>query len=247
MGLGGFNNDSNSTYLTIGMGKDEKGRDRAVIGRRARKGDPGAVQVFNHDGTPAKSKDGDEIYRTEYGFVEGIINKIERTSGEYGDRLGIHITAGVESFILQLDRGSRYWVDFAHRCNNINFGKPVKLHPYSIPREDDPKKSNQLLVAYQDGAKVEKWKFEEISKGGSHEVYFDEDEKEWRFGKRDRFLDEGPIEKAIQKVIAFNNLPMDDDDTPVTSDPQASYGATPPDDVPLPVAADEPGGDDAPF
>ena len=257
MGLGSFNSGGNATYLTVGMGKDEKGRDRAVIGRPAKKGDPGAVQVFKSDGTPLTSKkSGEEIWRTEYGFVEGTVSKIERASSDYGDRLNIHISAGVDTFILQLERGDYYWVDFAHRADNIDFARPVKFRPFSIPREDNPKKSNKMLVAYQ-GGKVEKVKFDELGKGGSHAPFYDEDEKEWRFGKRDRFLDEGPIQRAIEKVEFLNNQPTNEIDredeiyTLATSDPQEHYGAIPP-QAPMPNEADAPKhivgeGDDLPW
>lgn len=225
-GLGSFSRNSNATYLTVGMGKDDKGRDRAVIGRRAKKGDPGAVQVFKADGTPSTNKKtGEEVWRTEYGFVEGTVSRIERASNEYGDRLNIHLSAGVDSFILQLERGDYYWVDFAHRADNIDFARPVKFQPFSIPREDNPKKSNKMLVAYQ-GGKVEKVKFDELGKEGSHAPFYDEDEKGWRFGKRDRFLDEGPIQRAIEKVEFLNNIPSDEVESNLTSDPLAEYGAT---------------------
>lgn len=237
-GLGGFNNSSNSAFLTIGMGIDEdhknkqypNGTPRAVIGRRAKKGDPGAVQVFKSDGTPSLTKkDNAEVYRTEYGFIEGTVTGMSRDSSDYGDRLSLHISAGRDSFILQLDRGSRYWVDFAHRCDNIDFSKPMKLTPYSIPREDNPKKSNQMLVAYQNG-KIEKVKFDEVGPEGTHAVYFDKDENEWRFGKRDRFLDEGPIQRAIDKVEFLNSVPDDTDAEEVPGEEPAGMDRM--DDVP---------------
>jgi hypothetical protein len=103
MGLGTFKSGGNATYLTIGSGKDEKGRNRAVIGKRAKHDDPGAVQVFGKDGKPQTDKDGNNIYRTEYPDVQGLITKIERDSGDYGDRLNLHIADGDTSFILQLN------------------------------------------------------------------------------------------------------------------------------------------------
>ncbi|HQW07207.1 MAG TPA: hypothetical protein PLN12_15085 [Flavobacteriales bacterium] len=224
-GLGGFNSGNRSTFLTIGMGLDEKGRPRAVIGRRAQKGDPGAVQVFKSDGTPALTKkDNAEIYRTEFGFVDGIVTWMQRDDSDFGPRLNITIKAGGEQFLLQLDRGNRYWVDFAHRCDNIDFSKPMKLTPYSIPREDNPKKSNQMLVAYQEGTKIEKVKFAEVGPEGTHAPYLDEDEGKWMFGKRDRFLDEGPIQRAIDKVAFLNEAP----DTGGQEDEQVPEEALPP-------------------
>ena len=73
---------------------------------------------------------------------------------------------------------------YAHRCDNIDFSKPMKLTPYSVPREDNPKKSNQMLVAYQEGTKIEKVKFAEVGPEGTHAPYLDEDEGKWMFGKR---------------------------------------------------------------
>lgn len=210
-GLGGFGSGSNGTFLTIAMGVDHKNRPRAVIGRRANAGDPGAVQVFKSDGTPSLSKkDNSEIYRTEHKDLEGMIIKMERQESDYGPRLNISVDASGTPFILQLDRGSPYWVDFAQRCDNIDFSKPIRLQPFCIAREDDPKKFNRMVCGYQDGKLAEKVKFEEIGQDGTHSAKFDEDEKKWLFGRRDNFLDQGPIQRAIDKVAFLNGADTDE-------------------------------------
>jgi hypothetical protein len=207
MGLGEFTTRSNATYLRIGMGVDDKDRPRAVIAKRCKEGTPGAVQVFKASGDPALDKDGNTVWRMEYPNVEGMVAKIVRSVQEYNGKdihtLDIHIEDGGSLFILQIDRGDEYWGDFAMRCPNIKWDKPVKLCPYSIPREDNPEKRNRILMVYQGDEKVQRaWNKE--STDGPPQPVFDEDEKKWMWGKRNNWLDNGPIEEAI-KLVSYTD------------------------------------------
>lgn len=218
MGLGGFSTGGNATFLRIGMGKDDKGGDRAIIGRRAQEGDPGAVQVMFKD--EPVIVDGKPVYRTEHAFIEGNVVAIERTQPEFNgkkvDMLVIRIDSGGEQYALQIPKGDDYWLDLACRCPNVDWSKSVKLQPYSIPQEDS-KYSNRFLVIYQDGGKVEKahkvkWMREVpddyVQDAAQPPPFtYDADESAWRKGKTLRWLDEGPIQKAIDKVKFLNEQP----------------------------------------
>lgn len=209
MGLGSFSTGGSATYLRIGMGKDDKDRPRAIIGKRAKEGDPGAVQVFKADGNAAVDKDGNTVWRTEHAFIEGMVRKIERAQPEYNgkavDVLNITFDTGLGAlYILQLEKGDPYWGDIAQRMPNIDWEKPVKLQPYSIVRDDDPDKRNRILMAYQGGEKVPKaWNKDSDPATAPPQPVYDEDEKKWLWGKRNNWLDANPVQKAID-IVTFN-------------------------------------------
>jgi hypothetical protein len=224
MGLGGFTSGGNATFLTIGMGADEKGRPRAVIGRRAKQGDPGAVQVFKKENDPALDKDGNPVYRTEYLFIEGTVTKIERKPGfdEKPDgKLAIYIGDASGEYCLELNKTTssgkvnEYWLDFALRCDDIDWSKPVRFSPYSIPDEREPKYSNKHLVPSQGGQKImKKYKIKWLREPGAEldpnqppPFTYDADEGAWRKGKTLRWLEDGPIQRAIDKVAFLNGAP----------------------------------------
>lgn len=224
-GLETFRNRSNTTFLRIGMGKDDKGRPRAVLGRRAKEGEPGAVRVFKAKGEPATDKDGNNVYRHEFGAITGRVIRIERKevtfSGAPQQMLEIELVDDSgELFTIQLDRGDRYWSDLACRMNAIDWSKPVRLAPFSIARENDPDKRNNMLVAYQDGTKIEKvWNKDTPEGEGPPPAVYDADEKKWMWGKRNNWLDQNPIQTAINKVAFLNSTsiagdPGIDEDVP---------------------------------
>lgn len=211
MGLGNFTNRNNTTYLRIGMGVDDKGRPRAIIGRRCKEGTPGAVQVFKGNGDPATDKDGNSVWRTEHAFIEGMVMAMNRVTknfnGKDTEELELEIVddAG-ELFTLQLEKGDTYWGDLAQRMPNIDWSKSVKLQPYSIAREDNPEKRNRILMVYQDGVKVpKKWNKETPAGEGPPPVTYDNDEKKWMWGKRNNWLDTNPVQQAIDKVTFLNS------------------------------------------
>ena len=215
MALPSFSTQTNATYLRVGVGEDDKGRKRAVLARRVKEGTPGAVQVFKGTGDPALDKDGNTVWRTEHPFIEGRIIKIERRQPEYNgkpvDELNISLVdADGELVILQLTKGDEYWGDFAQRVPGVDFAKPVKIAPYMIPRQDKQGntiegKYNRMLVLRQDGAKIER-QFKRDDPDGPPPVTYDEDEKKYLWGKRNNWLDKGPIEEAI-KLASFHNNP----------------------------------------
>lgn len=226
-GLGSFSTGGNATYLRIGMGKDDKERPRAIIGKRAKEGDPGAVQVFKADGNAAVDKEGNAVYRTEHAFIEGVVRKLERVRKEQNggeqEVLQITIDAGVGNvFLLELDRpiankeaGRRaYWEDFVLRMPNIDWSKPVKIQPYAIPQDDKPEYMNKFLVAYQGGTKVEKAKkitwLRDAQSAAEIEAAMpcyvhDSEENEWKYKKGWSWLDLHCVQPAIDKVAALND------------------------------------------
>lgn len=192
MGLG-TNERSNVQRLRIGIKTDDKGRKSAVIGLRCEAGTPGAKQVFKSDGEPAMDKDGKNVYRLEYGYVEGRIVKLEKQSVDFGkgnvELLDITITdeAG-DVYVLQVDRGDRYWADFLMKLPNVNLSLPVRIAPFNF-EGDDGKKMVGVTVT-QNGSKVpRKWTKENNYENGPPEATYDEDEKKWLFGKRNKWMD----------------------------------------------------------
>lgn len=226
-GLGTFSSGGNATYLRIGMGKDQKGRDAAVIGKRAKQGDPGAVPVL-FKGEPVVNDKGEALFRTEHPNIEGLVTKIERAEPEYNgkkvDVLNITFSTTDGVFCLQLDKGKDYWIDFALRCKGIDWSKPLKLHPYSIPQEDSPKFSNRLLMALQGGEKLKRvwmikwWKEQGQApdpEPGHPPMYtYDHEEEEWKRKKVWNWLDQNVIQEAIDKVAFLNDGPQAHDDAP---------------------------------
>lgn len=214
MGLGSFTTKSNTTYLRIGIGEDEKGRQRAIIGKRSKEGTPGAVQVFKAAGDPALDKDGNTVWRTEYAFIEGTVVAINRATKNYGgkdtEELEIEIVDNGELFTLQVEKGSDYWLDLALRMPNVDWTKPVRLQPYSIPQENKPEFSNRLLIPYVGDVMAErKWKIQWIKGDGAGVIVapgdpppftYDDDEAKWKKRKTFNWLDEHAVEEAIGKV-----------------------------------------------
>lgn len=255
-GLKPLRSGGNATFLRIGIGKDEKGRENAVIGKGAKKGDPGAVQVFKFDGSPALDKNDNPVYRIEYGAIEGRVVKIERAQPEFNgvkvDVLNIHFDTGDDMLCLQLGvptpkKSGDYWLDFALRCADIDWSKDLTLTPYSIPQEDNPKFSNRLLVPSQGGQKIKRkwmiaWHKEntpapEPEPGHPPAYIYDHEEGEWKRKKVWNWLDQNPIQMAIDKVEFLNmtkaelekkdaQLPPDPSDTPPSDEPD-------PDDLPF--------------
>lgn len=213
MALPTFGTQSNATYLRVGVGEDDKKRKRAVLGRRVKEGTPGAAQVFKANGEPALAGDGSTVWRTEHPYIEGRIIKIERRQPEYNgkavDELNISVVdKDGELLVLQLTKGDEYWGDFAQRVPKLDFGKPVKIAPYMIPKEDQhgntiEGKYNRMLVLYQDGVKLDR-AYKKDDPDGPPPVTYDADEKKWMWGKRNNWLDKGPIEEAI-KLASFHN------------------------------------------
>ena len=134
MGLGtNDQNNSGATFLAVRISTDAKGRKHAILAKRCDEGTPGAKQVFKADGNPAITKDGQNVYRLEYDWVEGRIVKLEKHDADYGGKpksyLHVHIQDGSERFVLSLERGDRYWSDFLLRLPMIEPTKAVHFQP----------------------------------------------------------------------------------------------------------------------
>jgi len=223
-GVGG--GGGNATYLRIGMGKDDKGRDCAIIGKRAKEGDPGAVPSL-FKGEPVLDKDGKPVYRTEHGAVDGMVTSIERDQPEYNGKkvevLNLLFATSQGDFRLQLTKGDDYWVDFAQRARGVDWSKPVKLTPRSIPQENNPKFSNRMLIPSQGGENVKrqfmlKWHKEgelpEQEPGMPPPYTYDAEEGEWKRKKVWNWLDQNVIQEAIDRVEFLNggSAPADEAD-----------------------------------
>lgn len=222
MGLGN-NTSVNGTRLTIGIGKDDKGRDKAVIAKRCAPDVPGARPSMMKDGTQAvNKKTGEAIWRLEYDFLEGVIVGLEKRETDFGKFLDIHIDDVGDRYILSLDRGERYWTDFLYRLGGVDLNDRVKLTPYSIPDEDSGR-TGKFLVIYQGGAKVERaWTKANDYAGGPPQGEQKEinEEVKWDFGARNRWLEEKVLEPIREKLRFLNTPPNDEAPLPTEAPPE---------------------------
>jgi hypothetical protein len=207
------------TYFSIRKGRDQQGREKAVFGMKVPKGTPGAVQAFRNDGAPVVDKNGNEVWHAHYDYVSGRITNIEYV--EYprlGNRIDevMEITIQDESgtAIVTVQKGDRYWVDFAMRAPNIDPSKVVKLKPYSI-KDEKTGKINNLLMPVQGGQNVGRhwtkennWKNDVNGNGGlppGKKVVNPVDGKDvWTFLDRDRYLNENGIAVLYKNINAAN-------------------------------------------
>lgn len=194
----------NAIYLTVRTSTDSKGRKRAVLAQRVPQGTPGAVQVFKADGTPATNKEGDTVWRLEYDSITGVITKVAKHDADFGDGKGqsycrVTITDDGQDFVLDLDRGDRYWADFLMRLPNMKLGAAVTLLPYNIM--DEQGKYNMGVSMRQNGDKVErKWTAANGYAGGPPKAIYDEDEGEWKFGKRNKWLEDNVLDAVAAQL-----------------------------------------------
>lgn len=231
MGLG-TNASSYIPRLRVGVTNDEKGRKKSIIGMKCDADTPGAQEVYKKDGTAATDKDGRQVYRLEFDFIEGLITGMERVDRDFGQFLEVTIEDGSDKWILQLTRGSRYWTDLCLRLPMVNLNRNVRLSPYSIENADG--KYNQGIAIRQDGEKVDrKWSQANGYEGGPPQAEYDEDEAKWMFGKRNRWIDENVVDPAIEKVQKLYSV----------SAPVAKVAASADDDLPN----EEEESDDLPF
>lgn len=216
MALGNNQRNGGYTSLSVRTSTDDKGRKRAVIAKRCTKDAPGARIVTKADGMPALDKEGNNVYRLEFDYIEGRIVKLEKRTSDYGDFLDVMIHDD-EVYMLSLGRGDRYWGDFMQRLLNVDPSKPVRLTPYNI--EDDGK-YNQGISMVQNGQKVtRKWTKENNYEGGPPQAEYDEFEKQWRFGKRNAWLEANVLDVFVTKLGAVPvagpvAAQVDDDDLP---------------------------------
>lgn len=205
MGLG-TNDRSGITRLKIGTRVDEKGKYHAVVGMRCKADTPGARAILKADGTHvSNSKTGELLYRLEFDYVDGTILAIAHADTEFGKYLDVTIGDGKDTFCLRLERGDRYWADFLMRLPMVDLKKSVKLTPYNFKNEEG--KTAQGVLIHQDGKKVErKWNQANGYEGGPPQAEFDKDEDEWKFGKRNRWLDENVADKVMAQLGSVVNV-----------------------------------------
>ena len=146
-------------------------------------------------------KDGTKGSKNELVFSnwEAVINNITVRDGEYGEECIIEF----EDAQLTIPTSSRYFQDFACKIFNVDFKKPVKLHPYDI-EVDNGRKTG--ISVQQDGIKLTSffYDFEKKTKlNGFPEV--DESKKDKKTYWKIYFLEvtEFLIEKI--KTLKFEN------------------------------------------
>lgn len=218
MALGHNERTGGATMLSVRMTTDEKGRKNAIVAKRCTKDTPGAKMVTKADGMPALDKEGNHVFRLEFDFIEGRITKLEKRESPFGEFLDVTIEDG-ERYVLSMERGDRYWGDFLQRLLNVDLSASVKLTPYSI--EEDGK-YNQGIAMRQYGAKIErKWNSANGYEGGPPQAEYDDFEKQWRFGKRNAWLEKNVLEVVCEKLAngslvapVTTAAPVDEDDLP---------------------------------
>lgn len=242
MGFG--NQERNSvTYFTIRKGRDNQGRDKAVLAIKAPKGTPGAHQAFRNDGTPVIDKNGNEVWHKHFDYVEGRLTSMEYVEYDRGGRTDTYLELKLQYhegvYIVTVQRGDRYWVDFAMRAPGLNPNVSVKLVPYSI-KDEKTGKVNNMLIPQQAGKNVSRawtkennWGNDAQGNGGlpsGKKVENPVDGKMvWTFLERDRYLDEHGIAVLNKRIIEANqsNPPAPVVGGPVAADAPAELQAKP--------------------
>jgi hypothetical protein len=205
MGLGS-NDRQGGVRLRIGISTDDKGRKKAVIGMNCPEGTPGAKAVEKAEGQPALDKNGKQVYRLEYDYVEGKITRMENKETDFGKFLDVTISDGKDVFTLRLERGERYWSDFLQRVPLVDFAKPLRLTPYNFKDEEGKTKAGISIL--QEGHKIKhRWNKENGYVGGPPQAEYDDDEEQWKFGKRNKWLEENVLIPA-QEQLSYSGAPV---------------------------------------
>ncbi len=195
---------SDAIYLTIRTSTDAKGRKKAVLAKRVPEGTPGARQVLKADGTPATNKEGGTVWRLEYDQLSGYIAAVQEHTADYGDGktqqyMRVVITDGTEVYMLDLERGDRYWADMLMRLPNVDLADAVTIAPYNFI--DDNGKPVMGVSLQQQGVKVMRaWSKATPAGEGPPQPTFDEDEKEWKWGKRNKWLEDNVLRPIGAKL-----------------------------------------------
>jgi hypothetical protein len=195
---------TDATYLTIRTSTDAKGYKRAVLAKRVPEGTPGARQVFKADGMPALNKEGGTVWRLEYDELAGHIAAVQEHTADYGDGktqqyMRLVITDGEAQYVLDLERGDRYWADVLMRLPNVDLADAVTIAPYNFLDIDNrPVVGVSLLQA---GVKVMRaWSKATPAGEGPPQPTFDEDEQEWKWGKRNKWLEDNVLRPIGAKL-----------------------------------------------
>lgn len=205
MGLTQRTSETNdATYLTIRTSTDAKGRKRAVLAKRVPEGTPGARQVFKADGMPALNKEGGTVWRLEYDELAGHIAALQEHTADYGDGksqqyMRVVITDGEAQYVLDLERGDRYWADMLMRLPNVDLADAVTIAPYNFINDEGKTVMGVRLL--QHGVKVMKaWNKDTPAGEGPPEGIYDKDEEEWRWGKRNKWLEDNVLRPIGAKL-----------------------------------------------
>lgn len=216
--FGNSSQGSGAMFFAIRMGKDQKGRPKAVVVTKVPGGTPGAIQAINADGTIASDKNGKGIYNMHYDYLEGrlagIEDKVVEIKGKDRTFTNITINGKAAKMVLSLNKYDRYWVDLMKRLPNADLSKPMRFCPLSIT-DPESGKTNNLLVIKQDDKTIEmvwkssnNWGNDENGQGGLPTGIQVEDPKTgdivWSFLKRDRWLDtkvQEPIKQQLEAMV----------------------------------------------
>lgn len=261
MSYGTETEGGNTVYFHVRKGKDEKGRDKAVLAMKCTADTPGAVAAHRSDGSKVTDKNGQQVYHRHLDYITGRITALEPNELEIKGKtrrfLNVMVHDGHQQMALSLERGDRYWVSFLKKLLNVDLGQDVYLRPWHIVDEKTGKLNQSIGIqqspATRTGVKVPmSWSSEnnygadETGKGGMPpgEQYEDpaDGETKWSFRKRDLWLEDNVL--ALVRKELEGMQPPAAPSTPVASPPPT--GA-----VPAPVASPQDGADpnedDLPF
>lgn len=224
-------------FFAIRLGKDQKGRPKAVVVTKVPGGTPGAIQAINKDGTIASDKNGKGIYHMHYDYLEGHIagieDKVVEIKGIERTFTNITIHGKAVKMVLSLNKFDRYWVDLMKRLPNADLTRPMRFWPLSITDQESGKTNNLLLIK-QDDKTVEmvwnsanNWGNDENGQGGLPTGVQAEDPKTgkmvWSFLKRDRWLDaqvQTPIKAQLEAMAQNNEIPLPESGRGLVEEPQ---------------------------
>lgn len=112
------------------------------------------VDEGTEDSKPRTLDSGKVVHEVKYKAVDGFITKCySYEHDEYGHRFVIQISDD-RNYVIEVPLSSGWAKSFLNKAENIHYGKPVELKPYSI-EDKETKKIRHFITPYQEGEKVE--------------------------------------------------------------------------------------------
>lgn len=212
---------------------------------------PNAKTYVDKDGNQVRDQHGNPKYRLEFNrldhwFLSDIDFEERDVNGKPKRYAVLKLVDDLDVCYLELERGSQWWLDMAYRISSPKFrlDEPFSLAVYGITEEkaDGKSRTNKLIVIEQGGQKIpRRWTRENDygandPDGAPAKAVYDDEEKEWSFKDRDKWID-AMVYKAMQTKLR-------------SSQPAPLPAARPAEQPPPPT--EEPGGttaddDDPPF
>lgn len=120
----------------------------------------GSIRVKVDEGTPGAVRRDYELadgtkgtkFELKYSEIVGKIVNVEFYEGDYGKNIITTIDDGKDKIALSLSTAGNFGEDFMKKLPNIDFGKEVRIVPYSFT--DDKKKIRKGITVYQEGNKI---------------------------------------------------------------------------------------------